>query len=55
MDHAHISVHNSAKHPFQVSPFPEVEVFETGDAFNLKNGYIKADFDKDGILQARSE
>lgn len=45
-------MHNSAKHPFQVAPFEEVDVFEVGDAFSLQNGYVRADFDANGFLQA---
>ena len=33
-------------------PFQEVDVFETGEAFELRNGYVRASFDKDGMLQA---
>ena len=36
----------------QVPPFQEVDVFETGEAFELRNGYVRASFDKDGMLQA---
>ena len=52
MDVANVRIHNSVKHPFQVDPFAEVEVFETGTEFSLQNGYIKAGFSPDGILQA---
>ncbi len=52
MNHAQIRVHNSAKHPFQVSPFSEVQVYETGEDFQLRNGYVKASFDRDGMLQS---
>ena len=27
-------------------------MFETGEAFELRNGYVRASFDKDGMLQA---
>ena len=36
----------------QVPPFQEVDVFETGEAFELRNGYVRASFDRDGMLQA---
>ena len=52
MDHARIRIHNSGKHPFQVPPFQEVDVFKSGEAFELRNGYVRASFDKDGMLQA---
>ena len=51
MDVANIRIHNSQEHPFQVSPFEEAQVFETGEAFSLQNGYIRAHFNKDGFLQ----
>ena len=51
MDVANIRIHNSQEHPFQVSPFEEAQVFETGEDFSLQNGYIRAHFNKDGFLQ----
>lgn len=51
MDVASIRFHNSAKHPFQVAPFEEVEVFEVGDPFTLRNGYVIGGFNPDGLLQ----
>ena len=36
----------------QVPPFQEVDVFETGEAFELRNGYVRASFDRDGMLQS---
>ncbi len=32
-------------------PFSSIEVFERGDAFTLQNGYVRAEFDPDGMLQ----
>lgn len=50
-DVAHIRIHNSAKHPFQVAPFAEAEVYEVGESFQLQNGYVRCDFSSDGFLQ----
>lgn len=52
MDIAHVRIHNSANHPFQVAPFEEVEVFEQGKEFGLQNGYVSAAFDENGLLQS---
>ncbi len=52
MDIAHIRIHNSATHPFQVTPFEEAEVYEVGDTFALQNGYVRAEFNADGFLQS---
>ena len=51
MDVANIRIHNSQEHPFQVSPFEEAQVFESGEDFSLQNGYVRAHFNKDGFLQ----
>jgi hypothetical protein len=51
MDVANIRIHNSQDHPFQVSPFVEAQVFENGEDFSLQNGYVRAHFNKDGLLQ----
>ena len=51
MDVANIKILNNVKHPYQVAPFDEVQVFEQGEAFKLQNGYVRADFSKDGILE----
>ncbi len=48
---ASIRLLNQAHHPFQVEPFSSLEVFERGDAFTLQNGYVRAEFDPDGLLQ----
>ena len=50
LDVAKIKIHNSANHPFQVRPFEEPEVYETGEEFSLQNGYIRAYFTADGML-----
>ena len=52
MDIAHVRIHNSANHPFQVAPFDEVEVYEQGEDFGLQNGYVRASFDPNGMLQS---
>lgn len=52
MDIAHVRIHNSVNHPFQVAPFDEVEVYEHGEEFALQNGYVRAAFNKDGLLQS---
>ena len=51
MDVAHIRIHNSFKHPFQVTPFEDAEVYEVGDAFGLQNGYVRAEFTPDGFMK----
>ena len=50
MDVAHIKIHNSFKHPFQVSPFEDAEVYEVGEAFSLQNGYVRAEFTPEGYM-----
>ena len=50
MDVASIKLHNAQKHPFQVSPFSEVDVYEKGEGFKLRNGYVSAKFDPNGQL-----
>ena len=52
MDIASVRIHNSAQHPFQVAPFDQVEVFQVGEPFELRNGYVKIAFDADGFMQA---
>eukprot|EP00095_Tigriopus_kingsejongensis_P010888 maker-scaffold1216_size55193-snap-gene-0.9 protein:Tk10888 transcript:maker-scaffold1216_size55193-snap-gene-0.9-mRNA-1 annotation:"alpha-mannosidase 2" len=52
MSVASLKIHNSVKHPFQVAPFSEVVVVNEGTPFDMQNGYVKADFDSDGILQS---
>ena len=49
---AHIRIHNSGKHPFQVTPFEDAEVYEVGDVFALQNGYVRVEFDPNGFMQA---
>ena len=51
MDVAHIRIHHSNIHPFQVTPFEDAEVYEIGEEFSLQNGYVSADFDANGFLQ----
>ena len=51
MDVANIRIHNSREHPFQVIPFEEAHVFENGEDFSLQTGYVRARFNKDGLLQ----
>ena len=50
MDIAHIKIHNSFKHPFQVAPFEDAEVYEVGENFALQNGYVRAEFTPSGFL-----
>jgi alpha-mannosidase II len=52
LDVAHIRILNSAKHPFQVAPFEDAEVYEVGETFMLQNGYVRAEFDSNGFLQS---
>lgn len=52
MDVATVRIFNSALHPFQAPPFDDPEVFEKSEGFTLQNGYVKAQFDSFGMLQA---
>ena len=52
MDVAHIRIHHSNNHPFQVTPFEDAEVYEKGEDFALQNGYVRAEFNANGFLQS---
>ena len=52
MDVGHIRIYNSGKHPFQVTPFEDAEVYEVGDTFALQNGYVRAEFNANGFMQS---
>ena len=51
LDVAHIRIHHSNTHPFQVTPFEDAEVYEVGEDFALQNGYVRAEFNANGFLQ----
>ncbi len=35
----------------QVAPFEDPEVYEVGESFMLQNGYVRAEFNADGMLE----
>ena len=35
-----------------MAPFEEPEVYEVGETFMLQNGYVRAEFSPDGLLQS---
>jgi len=51
MSIATVRIFNTGKHPFQVSPFENVDVVPDGDSFTLANTYLKAHFSDQGLLQ----